>query len=129
MRLGQLVTILAICASGSQSISALAARPATCSSACAISRTVVVSAGRLTAVRTRHSAALALAARVMPATVLPGEASATRGAGAGRTEDAGDGVAGRGERDRRLGGHRAARALAGQRLAQHAAEETRGRAV
>ncbi len=74
--------ILAICASGSQSISAVASLPATRSNAWAISPTVVVIAGRFTAVRAPHCPALAVAARRMPRTVLPGDESATGVSGA-----------------------------------------------
>lgn len=55
----------------------MALRPATRSSAAAISPTVVFSEGRLIAVRGPHCASPASAARTKPAMVLPGEASAT----------------------------------------------------
>lgn len=80
-RAGQLVTIRAMPGSGIQSISSAAAGPATLRSAAAISATVTVSAGRLTAVRPPHSSSVAVAARISPLTALAGDASATSVAG------------------------------------------------
>ena len=107
MRPGQVFTMRWMAGSGVRSSRAVAALPATRSSAAAMPPTVRLSEGRLSAVRGPHCASLASAARTMPSTVR----------------------AGRGQRHQRLVGHRAGRADAGERLADHAAEEARGRAV
>ena len=87
MRAGQVFTMLAMAASGTQSISAVAAGPATRSSAAAISRGVVVSAGRVSAVRGPHCASATSAARSRPSMVRAGDDSATGVSGStGHTE-------------------------------------------
>jgi len=76
-RAGQLATIRATCGSGIQSMSALTSGPATRASAVAMPATLIVSAGRLTALRPPHASSEAVAAHVRPAMALAGEASAT----------------------------------------------------
>jgi hypothetical protein len=67
---------LATTGSSAQSMRALTSGPATRSRAAAISSTVVVSDGMVTAVLSPHSSPVAVAARISAATALAGEASA-----------------------------------------------------
>ena len=76
-RAGQLTTIRATAGSGTQSISPLAAGPATRSSAATMSATVTVSAGRLTALRPPQASSGEVAAQSSPPMAFAGEASAT----------------------------------------------------
>jgi hypothetical protein len=65
-------------------MSALASGPATRASAAAMSPTLMVSAGRLTALRPPQAWSLAVAAQRSPAMALAGEASATSVSGLAR---------------------------------------------
>jgi hypothetical protein len=63
--------------SGVQSMRPATSGPATRDRAATISRTVTLSAGRVTAVRPPHSSSAAFAARSRPAMAFAGDASAT----------------------------------------------------